>query len=265
MAPQRIQKGNDPELLNQRNQLIIEHLPQVKMIARRIHASLPVSVPLDDLISSGTVGLIDAVDRYNTTFEVKIEIYAKHRIRGAILDSLRALDWAPREKRRHRRLIQTAICSLEHKLGRHPDEQEVAEHLQLSMEEYRDWLSETRFVSMYSVSSEDGEGEVDLQMFVPDSEEQLPSRLLERAELKCYLAHALDELPGKEGTVLSLYFYDELTLRAIAEIIGVTESRASQLKTQGIKRLRTIVSRSWCYRGMLPVDAFQPEEQEQAA
>ncbi len=127
-----------------REQLILEHLPQVKLIARRIHERLPGSVSLDDLISTGVVGLIAAIDRYDATHDVKLKTYAEYKIRGAILDSLRGLDWAPRQQRRRAKLIEAAIASLEQQHQRTPAEEEIAAHLGLSIAEYQSWLSEVR-------------------------------------------------------------------------------------------------------------------------
>src|SRR5579875_1511416 len=128
-----------PEL---REQLILEHLPQVKLIARRIHERLPVSVSLDDLISTGVVGLIAAIDRYDASHDVKLKTYAEYKIRGAILDSLRGLDWAPRQQRKRSKQIEAAIASLEQEHHRMPTEEEIAKHLSLSVSEYQEWLSD---------------------------------------------------------------------------------------------------------------------------
>ena len=125
---------------SERDRLILEHLPQVKLIASRIHDKVPGSVVLDDLISAGVLGLIDAVDHFDRTLNVKLKTYAEHKIRGAILDSLRSLDWAPRNKRRKSKLIESAISKAENKLQRTPTEEEVAEELEVSLAEYRRWL-----------------------------------------------------------------------------------------------------------------------------
>src|ERR1700685_1750337 len=131
-----------------RGKLILAHLPQWKLIARRIHERLPVSVSLDDLISAGVVGLIAAIDRYDASHDVKLKTYAEYKIRGAILDSLRGLDWAPRQQRRRAKLIEAAIASLEQELQRAPSEEEIAQQLQLSVGEYQDWLSDARGLTL---------------------------------------------------------------------------------------------------------------------
>jgi RNA polymerase sigma factor FliA len=229
-----------------RNELILEHLPQVKLIARRIHRGLPNSVPLDDLISTGIVGLIAAIDRYDPNQHVKLRTYAEYKIRGAILDSLRTLDWAPRQQRKRARLIEAAIATLEQEHRRTPEEEEISQQLDLSIAEYQDWLCKTRRLTVGSLESsgleEDG---YDLLRYISDSEDQWPSELLERSELQRLLAEAIETIPSIERTVLSLYFYEEMTLRDISKIIELHESRVSQLKSQAIMRLRTVFSRSW--------------------
>ncbi len=233
-----------------RDELILEHLPQVNLIARRIHDKLPTSVPVDDLVSCGIVGLINAVDRYDTRKDVKLKTYAEYRIRGAILDGLRQLDWAPRQQRKRARLIEAAVVKLEQEQQRAPGEEEIARQLGLSLEELQDWLAETQALTLGSIeagrSEEDG---IDVLSFVPDTEEQWPSKLLERAELQRLLAEAIDDIPHDEGTVLSLHFYEDMSQRDIAKVLGVHESRVSQLKGQGIRRLKASVRRCWPLTG----------------
>ena len=230
----------------EREQLILEHMPQVRLIARRIHDRLPETVSLEDLISTGVVGLISAIDRYDPSHGVKLKTYAEYKIRGAILDSLRGLDWAPRQQRRRSKLIDLAISNLEQSLHRAPSEEEIAAELGVSLGEYRDWLTEIRGLNLGSLEShppeEDGR---ELLRFVADSEESWPSNLLERAELRRILAQAIARMPTIERTVLGLYFQEELTLREIASVIQLHESRVSQLKTQAIARLRAFLKKKW--------------------
>jgi RNA polymerase sigma factor for flagellar operon FliA len=229
-----------------REQLILEHLPQVKLIARRIHERLPVSVSLDDLISTGVLGLIAAIDRYDPTQDVKLKTYAEYKIRGAILDSLRDLDWAPRQQRKRAKLIESAISKLEQQLQRHPTEEEIAGHLEISIEEYQEWLGDARSLTIGSLENAGTEEEGrNLLRYIADSDEAWPSQILERSELERLLAKAIDRMPGIEKTVLSLYYFEELTLREIAQVAGLHESRISQLKTQAIMRLRTYMKRHW--------------------
>jgi RNA polymerase sigma factor for flagellar operon FliA len=229
-----------------REQLILEHLPQVKLIARRIHERLPVSVSLDDLISTGVVGLIAAIDRYDISHDVKLKTYAEYKIRGAILDSLRGLDWAPRQQRKRSKQIEAAISVLEQEHHRTPTEEEIAAHLGLAVSDYQDWLTEIRGLTLGSLENAGTEEEgCDLLRYLADSDEQWPSQIVERAALERLLAEAIDKMPQLERTVLSLYYYEEMTLREIAKIVDLHESRISQLKSQAILRLRSYMQKRW--------------------
>jgi RNA polymerase sigma factor FliA len=229
-----------------RERMILEHLPQVRLIARRIHERLPESVNLDDLISTGTLGLIAAIDRFDPSHNVKLKTYAEYKIRGAILDSLRGLDWAPRQQRKRSKQIEAAIASAEQRLHRAPSEDEVAKELGVSIEEYHEWLVDIRGVNIGSLEtvSPDGDGR-SLLKYISDDEENWPSRLLERSELQHLLAEAIDKMPSAERTVISLYYHEELTLREISKIVNLHESRISQLKSQAILRLRTYMRKRW--------------------
>jgi RNA polymerase sigma factor for flagellar operon FliA len=216
----------------------MEHLPQVKLIARRIHERLPVSVSLDDLISTGVVGLIAAIDRYDISLDVKLKTYAEYKIRGAILDSLRGLDWAPRQQRKRSKQIEAAISHLEQEHHRTPTEDEIAAHLGLAVSDYQDWLTEIRGLTLGSLENAGTEEEgCDLLRYLADS--------VERAALERLLAEAIEKMPQLERTVLSLYYYEEMTLREIAKIVDLHESRISQLKSQAILRLRSYMQKRW--------------------
>src|SRR5579885_1972040 len=214
----------------EREQVILEHLPQVRLIARRIHERLPESVSLEDLVSTGILGLISAVDRFDPTQNVKLKTYAEYKIRGAILDSLRGLDWAPRQQRKRTKQIEAAIAVLEQRSHRTPTEEEVAQQLGLSIDEYHEWLVDIRGVNLGTLEciGRDDESH-DLLKYISDDEENWPSRLLERAELQRLLAQAIEKMPETERLVLSLYYHEELTLREIAGIVHLHESRVSQL------------------------------------
>jgi RNA polymerase sigma factor, FliA/WhiG family len=236
----------------ERERLILEHLPQVRLIAKRIHERLPESVNLEDLISTGIIGLISAIDRFDPGHNVKLKTYAEYKIRGAILDSLRGLDWAPRQQRKRTKQIESAISAAEQRLHRMPTEEEIAAELNLSVSEYHEWLVEVQGINLGSLESawreDDGR---DLLRYVADSEDQWPSRLLERSELERLLAEAIEKMPRVERLVLSLYYKEELTLREIAKVIKVHESRVSQLKSQAIMRLRAYLKKRWpCDRGI---------------
>jgi RNA polymerase sigma factor for flagellar operon FliA len=231
---------------NERERLILDHLPQVRLIARRIHERLPASVPLDDLISTGIVGLISAIDNFDESLNVKLKTYAEYKIRGAILDSLRGLDWAPRQKRRRSKQIESAIEELERELHRSPSEEEIAERLGVPVEQYHEWLIDIRGVNIGSLEqAPPDEPGRDLLKFVAAAEDSWPSVMVERAELERLLAASIDKMPTVERTILGLYYYEELTLKEIAGMMDLHESRISQLKTQAVLRLRSWLARNW--------------------
>lgn len=229
-----------------RERLILDHLTQVRLIARRIHERLPESVNLEDLVSTGVVGLISAIDRFDPAHNVKLKTYAEYKIRGAILDSLRGLDWAPRQQRRRSKRIESAVAALEQRLSRSPSEDEIAEELDIPIEEYHEWLVEIRGLNLGSLESHPAEeAGRDLLRFVADREEDWPSELFEKAELRKVLGQAISRMPYIERTVLGLYYQEELTLREISRIVKLHESRVSQLKTQAIVRLRAFMRKKW--------------------
>jgi len=230
----------------ERERLILEHLPQVRLIARRIRDRLPDNVSLDDLVSAGIVGLIAAVDQYDPAHNVKLKTYAEHKIRGAILDSLRGLDWAPRQRRKKAKQIEFAICRAEQRLRRIPDEDEIAAEMGVDLKEYHRWLVEVQGLNIGSLeyTSEDGEGKGLLE-YLSDDQDQLPSRALERSELEQLLSAAIRRIPPMERTVLGLYYLEELTLREIAQVVDLHESRISHLKSQAILRLRADIEKVW--------------------
>jgi RNA polymerase sigma factor for flagellar operon FliA len=231
---------------DERERLILEHLPQVRLIARRIHERLPESVNLDDLVSTGTIGLIAAIDRFDSSHNVKLKTYAEYKIRGAILDSLRGLDWAPRQQRKRSKQIEAAISVAEQRLHRAPSEDEIALQLDVTLAEYHEWLVDIRGVNLGSLEAASPEDEGrNLLQYVSDDEENWPSRLLERSELQRLLADAIEKMPRTERTVISLYYHEELTLREISKIVSLHESRVSQLKSQAILRLRSYMEKRW--------------------
>lgn len=237
---------------DERERLILEHLPQVRLIARRIQERLPESVSLEDLISTGVIGLISAIDNFDPSHNVKLKTYAEYKIRGAILDSLRGLDWAPRQKRRKAKQIEAALSRAEQRFKRSPTEEEIAHELEISLDEYHDWLVEIRGLNIASLEYAGPDQGKDLLHYLPDTDENLPSTLLERSELERLLAEGIDGIPEIERTVLSLYYHEELTLREIAQVVKLHESRISQLKSQAILRLRSRLAEQWpAARGML--------------
>ncbi len=236
----------EPVTAEARDLLILEHLPQVRIIARRIHERLPGSVPIDDLISTGTLGLIGAIDNYDPSQNVKLKTYAEYRIRGAILDGLRGQDWAPREKRKMSRRIEAAISAAEQRLRRSPSEDEIAAELKISLEEYREWLVDTASLQLAALEVNDANDEsVSLLRFISSDTSQQPGNLFERAELERLVTETIGRMPLQERTVLSLYYFEELNLREIAEVMKLHLTRISQLKTQAILRLRCVLEKRW--------------------
>jgi RNA polymerase sigma factor for flagellar operon FliA len=239
---------------DERERLILQHLPQVRLIARRIQERLPENISLEDLISTGVIGLIAAIDNFDPSHNVKLKTYAEYKIRGAILDSLRGLDWAPRQKRRQAKRIEAAISTAEQRLKRAPDEQEIAEELEISLEEYHERLVEIRGLNIASLEYTTGEHGKDLLHYLPDADDNLPSKVLEKSELERLLAEGIDGIPKMERTVLGLYYREELTLREIAQVVKLHESRISQLKSQAILRLRSHMAKQWpVSRGVVEV------------
>ena len=237
---------------DEREQLILQHLPQVRLIARRIQERLPENISLEDLVSTGVIGLIAAIDNFDPSHNVKLKTYAEYKIRGAILDSLRGLDWAPRQKRRQAKRIEAAISAAEQRLKRAPTEDEIAEQLEISLEEYHEWLVEIRGLNIASLEYTSGDQGKDLLHYLSNGDDNLPSLLLERSELERLLAQGIDAIPAMERTVLGLYYNEELTLREIAQVVNLHESRISQLKSQAILRLRTHLAAQWpVTRGMV--------------
>jgi RNA polymerase sigma factor for flagellar operon FliA len=183
-----------------------------------------------------------------------LKTYAEYKIRGAILDSLRGLDWAPRQKRRKSKQIEAAIAVAEQRLQGPPSEEDIAAELGITLEEYHEWLVEIRGLNLASLEYAGSDQGKDLLHFLPDTNEMLPSALLERAELEKLLAASIERIPAIEKTVLSLYYHEELTLREIAQVVNLHESRISQLKSQAILRLRSQLAEQWpATRGMVGV------------
>jgi RNA polymerase sigma factor for flagellar operon FliA len=222
--------------------LILENLPHVRWVAMRIHEKIGGAVSLEDLVSSGVIGLINAVDSYDPKFNVKLKTYAEHRIRGAILDSIRGLDGIPVHKRKRLKDVEAAIASAEQRLQRVPSEEEIAAEMSIPLAEYQELLAELRGVSLGSLDEiADGFSESKLLRYVAHDEENLPTRILERAELEKLLAEAVNKMPRLERTILTLYFKEEQNLHEIAEILGIHTTRVCQLKSQAVLRLRAYV------------------------
>jgi RNA polymerase sigma factor for flagellar operon FliA len=228
-----------------RESLVLEHLPQVRLIARRIHDHLPDYVSLDDLISTGVIGLLSAIDNFDPSLNVQLNTYAERKIRGAILDGLRETDWAPREIRKKSRLIEAAIHRAKQRAGREATEEEIAAELAIAPAEYQRWLMEVRNVELEPLEYVGGETPGASLLNVVSDGEESPAHIVERHELERILALAIDRMPKIERTVLQLYYYEELSLREIGTVLGVHLSRVAQLRTQSILRLRSHLQRVW--------------------
>jgi RNA polymerase sigma factor for flagellar operon FliA len=227
----------------ERDLLLMEHLPTVRYLARRIHERLPQHVELDDLVSAGVVGLIDAFSKFDHNKKVQFKSYAQFRIRGAILDSLRTLDWSPRELRRKGRAVEEAIRSVTQRVGRAPSEQEIAKEMALSLTDYQGLLGDLKGLEIGSLHMERSEDSGDEELaYIPGSPEDDPLFRCLKGEMKQRLADAIDELPEKERMVLTLYYYEELTMREIGLTLGVVESRVSQIHSSAVLRLRTALA-----------------------
>jgi len=229
--------------LGDRDLLLLEHLPAVRYIARRIHERLPQHVELDDLISAGIVGLIDAFGKFDHTKKVQFKSYAQFRIRGAILDSLRMLDWSPRELRRKGRAVEEAIRAVQQRMGCAPAEQEIASEMKLTLPEYHQLLGDLKGLEIGSLNLERTEDSGDEELaYIPGSPEEDPLFRCLEGEMKQHLIDAIDGLPEKERLVLTLYYYEELTMKEIGLTLGVVESRVSQIHSSAVLRLRTALS-----------------------
>ncbi|MCU1312535.1 MAG: FliA/WhiG family polymerase sigma factor [Acidobacteriaceae bacterium] len=216
-----------------------EHLPMVRFLAIRIRERLPQQVELEDLISAGIVGLLDAFQKFDLAKKVQFRTYAQFRVRGAMLDSLRALDWGPRDLRRKGRAVEEAIRSLSSKLGKAPTESEIAEEMSLSLGEYQQLLGELSGLELSSLNAlpADDNG-VEALALLPAGPEDDPFLRCQSNEMRSLLADAIEELPERERLVLTLYYYEELTMKEVGATLGVVESRVSQLHSSAMARLR---------------------------
>ncbi len=236
-------EGSSSIAPQERDRLLLEHLPTVRFVARRIHERLPQHVDLEDLVSAGILGLIDAFTKFDHGKQVQFKSYAQFRIRGAILDSLRTLDWSPRELRRKGRAIEEAIRLLTHMLGRAPSETEIAESLKMTLSEYQTVLGELKGLEIGSLNLERNEdGGDDELSYLPGSESDEPLFRCLKGELRQRLIDAIETMPEKERLVLTLYYYEELTMKEIGLTLGVVESRVSQIHSAAVVRLRATMA-----------------------
>jgi RNA polymerase sigma factor for flagellar operon FliA len=239
----RYKQEDDPAA---RERLVVAYSPLVKFIAGRMASGLPAHVEESDLISYGLLGLIGAIERYDVEREIKFETFAVARIKGAIIDELRSLDWVPRSVRSRARDVEKAHADLEGKLGRTPTDEEMAEQLEMSVEEFQDALLEIANSSVLALDDlwtfadpEGGGGQISVLDTIQDPNAIDPEAEAHTTELKDRLADAIESLPDRERLVVALYYYENLTLREIGEVLGVTESRVSQLHTKSVLALRS--------------------------
>jgi RNA polymerase sigma factor for flagellar operon FliA len=238
------QRTRDKEV---RDRLILTYAPLVKFVAGRLGSGLPAHVDENDLVSYGLLGLIGAIERYDPDRDVKFETYAIARIKGSIIDELRAMDWVPRSVRSRAREIERAIAQLEAQLHRAPTDEEIAQKLGLTSEELDESLTDISRTSiaaldeLWTMASGSGD-QIALIDTIEDTQGPEPQAALDQTELREALGEAIARLPEREKVVITLYYYEELTLREIGEVLGVTESRVSQLHTKAILRLKARLS-----------------------
>lgn len=227
-------KKRTPEL---REKIIIEYAGLVKVVAGRLSIYLGYNVEYDDLVGYGTFGLIDAIDKYDFDKGVKFETYASVRIRGAILDQIRKMDWIPRTLRQKQKKVDAAYKKIEMETGRPATDEEIARELEITVDELDDWQNQTKVSNLISLDDymEQGESKVE----IASSEDYVqPDKVVEQQALKQILVDALELLTEKEKKVIVFYYYEELTLKEISSILEVTESRVSQLHTKALQKLR---------------------------
>ena len=221
-----------------REQLILEYAQLVKLVAGRLSIYLGYNVEYDDLVGYGIFGLIDAIDKFDYGKNVKFETYASLRIRGAILDQIRKMDWIPRSLRQKQKRIDAAMVKIETEFGRPATDEEIAAELEISMDELNSWQGQsmvTNLISLDEFTAAGSDVKMDASM---NSHFEQPESAVEKEELKVKIAEALDLLTEKERNVIVLYYYEEMTLKEISRVLEVTESRVSQLHTKGLQKMK---------------------------
>lgn len=221
-----------------REKIILEYAPLVKVVAGRLSMYLGYNVEYDDLVGYGIFGLIDAIDKFDYLKEVKFETYASLRIRGAILDQIRKMDWIPRTIRQKQKKIDAVMKAIEAEKGRNATDEEIAEGLGISTEEYTDWQSQMKITNIVSLNEYLEQGSEVSVEYNHTAKFDTPEEVLEKDELKKILGEALELLTEKERKVIVLYYYEELTLKEISSILEVSESRISQLHTKGLQKMK---------------------------
>jgi RNA polymerase sigma factor for flagellar operon FliA len=226
----------------EQERMMIDHLPTVRFLARRIHERLPQHVEIEDLVSAGVLGLMDALQKFDPAKKVQFRSYAQFRIRGAILDSLRTLDWSPRDLRRKGRAVEEAMRALTTRIGRSPSESEVAAEMEMTLGEYQQLLGELKGLEIGTLHAERSEdsGEEELA-YIPNRPEDDPLFRCLKGEMQARLTDAIDQLPERERLVMTLYYYEEMTMKEIGLTLGVVESRVSQIHASAVLHLRSLL------------------------
>jgi len=225
-----------------RDQLIMDYAPLIRFVAQRIAARLPSNIDIDDLISSGVIGLMDAIDKYDPSRDNKFKTYAEFRIRGAILDELRSQDWVPRSVRDKAKRIEKTYAELEQRFGRTVSDQEISNALGIKLDEYYDMIAKVKAVTLLSIDELSGPNQSDRKSLLECLENvgsRNPFTQLKSKGVRELLVKNIEDLPEKQKLVLSLYYYEDLNLKEIGKILEVTESRVSQLHTQAVEKLRS--------------------------
>ena len=229
-----------PNSMPDPDKALLEHLPMVRCLAQKIHRRLPRSVEIDDLFSAGLVGLMEAHAKFDPAKKIKFASFASFRVRGAILDSLRISDWAPRELRQRGRMVQEAIRALTSRLGHAPSEEEVAAELQIGLQAYQQLLGDLHGLEIGTLHRmhEDGSGEEEL-VYVQGRREDDPLYRCLQGEMVARLTEAIENLPERERRVMALYYHEELTRSEIGQVLGITEARVQQIRASAVFHLRS--------------------------
>ncbi len=228
---------------DERGKVILQYAPLVKYVANRLAMRLPPNISIDDLVSAGVIGLIDAIDKFDPDKNIKFKTYAEFRIRGAMLDELRSMDWVPRSLRKKAGELERAYSELEQALGRPAEDEEVADALGIGLDDFYRLIDETKNITFLDIdvikkNLPEGGADEDLFDLISDEGKDDPFSKLNLLEVKEILREAIQSLPEKERLVVTLYYYEELTMREIGEVMGYTESRISQMHTKAMLRLR---------------------------
>jgi RNA polymerase sigma factor for flagellar operon FliA len=226
-----------------REQIVLEHTPLIRYIVNRIAVRLPSHIDLDDLHNTGVIGLMDAIEKYDPDKNCKFKTYAEFRIKGAILDQLRSLDWVPRSVRQKSRRLERAYGEVEQRLGRSANDDEVADSLGLQLDKFHELLNQVRGISLVNLeeirgTNSDGDRTGTYADIIEDVNSENPFASLKLAEMKQVIAQTISALPEKERLVISLYYYEDLNMKEIGGILGITESRVCQIHTKAVLRLR---------------------------